>query len=129
MRYFETRKFHSEVKEACRSHKAALLSLSYEQDIDAFPAPPKTTIGSYYVGLEYRDTRIWFWSSGEPLTYPAMYSDKSSEYYRPSSCGGIKMNKGAAKRRYVFLIEKAFCTNYTKLPFICQRFGRYTTFT
>ena len=128
MRYFETRKFHSEAKEVCRSHKAELLSLSYEQDIDAFPAPPKTTPKTYYVGLEYGDTRTWFWSSGEPLTYRATNMMEGYEYYEPSSCGGLNMNEGADKRRFVVLIESSFCTSYAKFPFICQRFGRYTTF-
>lgn len=128
VRYFETRKFYSKAKAACRSHKAELLSLSYEQDIDAFPAPPKTKFDTYYVGLEYRDTRTWFWSSGEPLTYRATDMKEGLKDYRPSSCGGLKINKGADKRRYVVLIEKAFCKRYPKKPFICQRFGRYTTF-
>lgn len=126
MRYFETRKFYSDAKKACRSHKAELLTLSYEQDIDAFPAPRKTTFETYYVGLEYRDT--WLWSSGEPLTYGAHDFLKGNEHYRSSSCGGLNMNKDADRRRYVVLIEKAFCTSYAKQPFICQRFGRYTTF-
>ena len=128
VRYFETRKFHSEAKEACRSHNAELLSLSYEQDIDAFPAPPKTTFETYYVGLEYRDTRTWFWSSGEPLTYRATDMMEGFDDYQTSSCGGLNMNKGADKRRFVVLIDKSFCTSYAELPYICQRFGRYTTF-
>ena len=128
MRYFETRKFHSEAKEVCRSHKAELLSLSYEQDIGAFPAPPKATYETYYVGLENGETRTWFWSSGEPLTYRATDLIEGTDYYAPSSCGGLNMNKGADKSRNVVLIDRSFCTSYAKLPFICQRFGRYTTF-
>ena len=122
MRYFETRKFHSEAKEACRSHKAELLSLSYEQDIDAFPAPPKATSEIYYVGLENGETRTWFWSSGEPLTYGATGLTKGS-----FSCGGLNMNRGADKSRNVILLSSSSCTSYVQ-PFICQRFGRYTTF-
>ena len=128
VRYFETRKYHSDAKEACRSHNAELLTLSYEQDIDAFPAPPTTSYVTYYVGLEYRDTNAWFWSSGEPLTYRATDMMEGFDDYPPSSCGGLNMNKGAEKSRNVVLIERGFCTSYAELPFICQRFGRYTTF-
>lgn len=125
VRYFETRKPHPKAKEACRSDQAELLSLSYEQDIDAFPAPPKPTMrgDSYYVGLEYnRSTSTWFWSSGEPLTYNAKFMEKNG------SCGALTMNTEADKRRYVSVVQSSLCETFNKLPFICQRFGRYTTF-
>ena len=94
VRYFDTFKFYSDAKEACRSHKAELLSLSYKQDIDDFPAPPKTAAVTYFVGLEYSDARTWFWSSGEPLTYPAIHEPNAGPYL-PGSCGGLTLNKGA----------------------------------
>ena len=127
MRYFQTYKFNSDAKEICRSHKAELLSLSYEQDIDAFPAPPTTAAVTYFVGLEYSDTRTWFWSSGEPLTYPTANEPNGGQYL-PGSCGGLTMNKGADKRRFVVRIQRDLCTSRIILPFICQRFGRYSTF-
>ena len=128
VRYFMTPKFYPEAKEACRSHNAELLTLSYEQDIDAFPAPPKATWETYYIGLEYGDTGTWFWSSGEPLTYRATDMMEGFDYYGPSSCGGLNMNKGADKSRNVVLVDNSFCTSYQEKPFICQRFGKYTTF-
>lgn len=130
VRYFENKtKSYSDAKKACDSHNAKLLTLNYEQDIDAFPAPPKTTCETYYVGLEYGhgDARTWFWVSGEPLTYNAIDEPNAGEYLN-GSCGGLTMNQGADKRRYVVLFNETckggWFKSSQKRPFICQRFGK-----